>query len=184
MKTWPMVGAVLSIFTWTVFAASALPATSVLKNVTVWSPSVSSVKLVPVCCAPPSTEYFVEATPEPLSVGLRVTVTSPFTQVFDVPLIPVFGAVRSIWMPVTVLVVLLPALSVQVAVEERFEPSPFDHVVGGRARDLGQGVGAGPGDGDVALVPAAGEGAGEDRGGLVDVDPGDAARSRSCPRRR
>ena len=50
--------------------------------------------------------------------------TSPLTQAFDVPVIPVLGAARSIWMPVTVLVVLLPALSVQVAVEERLEPSP------------------------------------------------------------
>ena len=57
-----MVGAVLSILTCAVCAASALPALSVLKNVTVWSPSVDSVKLVPVCVAPPSTVYVVVAT--------------------------------------------------------------------------------------------------------------------------
>src|SRR5207244_10739733 len=36
----------------------------------------------------------------------------------------VVGAVRSIWMPLTVLVAMLPALSVQVAVEDRLAPSP------------------------------------------------------------
>src|SRR5436190_18429601 len=91
-----MDGAVLSILTWAVCAASSLPALSVLKNVTVWSPSAERVKLVPLCAAPPSTVYVVEAGPDKLSLGVRLTVTLPLVQLFDAPLMPVVGAVLSI----------------------------------------------------------------------------------------
>ena len=67
------------------------------------------------------------STPDRLSLASRVKLTSALYH----PLVrspateaAVVGAVRSIWMPLTVVVVLLPALSVQVAVADRLPPSP------------------------------------------------------------
>src|SRR3954468_17868067 len=61
-----------------------------------WSPSVDNVKLSPVWVAPPSTVYCVLATVDRLSVADSETVTLPATQAFEVPLMPVDGAVLSI----------------------------------------------------------------------------------------
>ena len=51
-----MVGAVLSILMQTVLTDSALTATTVLEKLTERTPAVSSVKLFPLCTAPPTTE--------------------------------------------------------------------------------------------------------------------------------
>src|SRR3954466_12510582 len=85
----------------------------------VWSPSLESVKLVPFCVAPPSTAYDVVATPERLSPDERLTGTAPLTQLFDVPLMPVVGAVRSILTRVLSAAVVLPALSLMEALALR-----------------------------------------------------------------
>ena len=76
------------------------------------------------------------ATPDSASCPVRVTLTASAYQ----PLASgsgmsavVVGAVRSIWMPDTVFVVVLPARSVQVAVEERSAPSPVTVSAGGWA---------------------------------------------------
>src|SRR3954454_19112125 len=120
-----MVGAVLSILTWAVCSPSTLPALSVLLKVIVWSPSVESVKLEPFSEAPPSTLYSVWATSDRLSVADSETVTLPFTQVLEVPLIPVVGAVRSILTAALVAVVERPAPFLTVCELVKPVPSPM-----------------------------------------------------------
>ena len=65
--------------------------------------------------------------PERLSLGDSVKLTSalyhPLVRSPDTEA-AVVGAVRSIWMPLTVVVVVLPAWSVHVAVADRLPPSP------------------------------------------------------------
>src|SRR5262249_49439976 len=69
-----------------------------------------SVNDVPVCGAPPSTVYVVVATPDSASTGISVTATLLFVQLFDSPVIPVLGGVRSM-LTATVAFLVLPALS-------------------------------------------------------------------------
>src|SRR5690348_9859484 len=73
-----IVGPVLSMRTVTVCVASTFPATSVLEYASVWTPSVLNVAVVPGVLGPPSIAYAVLATPDRLSVGVSVTVTSLF----------------------------------------------------------------------------------------------------------
>ncbi len=117
--------------------ASTLPALSVLQKVMVCVPFASIEKgALYVCAAPPLTLYSVLATPERLSLPASVTWTGWLYQsFFRVPdaLAAVVGAVRSIWMPLTVLVAVLPALSAQVAVADRLAPSPVTVVAAGCA---------------------------------------------------
>src|SRR6266545_537454 len=64
---------------------------------------------------------------EMASILVSVTWTAPWYQPLasgSGTLADVVGEVRSIWMPLTVLVAVLPALSVQLAVEDRLAPSP------------------------------------------------------------
>src|SRR4051794_8565279 len=89
-----------------------------------WSPSVDSVTLVPVWAAPPSTLYSVLATVDRLSVADRETVALSFTQLLDVPLMPVVGAVRSILTAGLVAVVDRPAPFLTVCELVRARPSP------------------------------------------------------------
>jgi hypothetical protein len=65
----------------------------------------------------------VDATPERLSLGVSVRLTAPLTQLFELPLIPVLGAVLSIFTGALVAVVVLPAMSVRERVTVRFSPS-------------------------------------------------------------
>ncbi len=114
-------GGVVSIVTLTDLSASTLPALSVDLNWMVWTPSLEwfagaeMVTVVPVWKLPPSTLYCVEATPEPASIAVRVTVTSADCAP-DGALLVVVGAVLSTRTFATfVEVVELPALSVAIA---------------------------------------------------------------------
>ena len=81
-STTPPPGGVVSIATSTDFSVSLLPALSVDRNWTVWTPSfewsagAGTTTVVPVWNGPPSILYWVEFTPEPVSTGVSVTVTS------------------------------------------------------------------------------------------------------------
>src|SRR6185503_10098733 len=88
-----------------------------------WSPSEESVNDVPVWVAPPSTVYDVDAIPERASAGDRVTVTLPFVQVLDAPLMPVTGAVFSMLTAELTALPVLPALSDTDALAVRLLPS-------------------------------------------------------------
>ena len=108
-----------------VCAASALPASSVLNQATVCSPSVDRLMLVPVCQGPPSTAYSVVATPERLSPADSVRVTPSLVHVLAGPVRPVVGGVRSIRTAgALVAVVERPAPLVTVVVLVRPVPSP------------------------------------------------------------
>src|SRR4051812_11787672 len=109
-----IVGPVLSMRTATVWVASTFPATSVLAYVSVWTPSVENVALVPCVFGPPSVEYTVCATPERLSFAVKVTVTSLFVNDDDTSDAVVTGAVRSTFTGGLEAVVALPARSSNV----------------------------------------------------------------------
>src|SRR5689334_15114788 len=70
---------------------------------------------------------------ERLSVACSPTVTAVLTQPPGTPVAEVAGALRSILIPVTVAVVAWPALSVTVALADRFDPSPPTSVSAGQA---------------------------------------------------
>ncbi len=75
------------------------------------------------------------ATPERLSLPARVTVTAPVYQPLScVPdtLAAVLGRVRSILMPPTLALVVLPALSLTEALAERSTPSPVTTLLAGQ----------------------------------------------------
>jgi hypothetical protein len=102
----------VSIETVAACADSTFPATSVEKNEIVWTPSPETLTLVPLFQPPPSTAYWVLATPEPPSFALRLTVTALDCQPLGA-LWPVVGAVLSTRRPETTLdIVTLPATSV------------------------------------------------------------------------
>ncbi len=109
-------------------ALSWLPTWSVLQKLRTCLPVAVKPNGPVYCCgAPLSTRYCVRPTPERASAADRVTSTlSAYQPLPDgcATLAEVFGAARSIRMPDTVLVVVLPALSVHVADADRFEPSP------------------------------------------------------------
>src|SRR3954451_11589143 len=88
-----------------------------------WSPSLESVKVVPLWAVPPSIEYDVDATPDVASTGASVTVTLLLTQELETPEMPVIGAVLSMLTFALVALVVLPALSDTEALAVRFEPS-------------------------------------------------------------
>src|SRR5688572_30560684 len=72
--------------------------------------------------------------PDRLSEALSVTCTAPPYQPApfgSATVAVVVGAERSILMPATVLVTVLPATSSQAAVAERFSPSPLTTVSAG-----------------------------------------------------
>src|SRR3954471_7620792 len=81
--------------------------------------------LVPSWSGPPSTAYWVEATPEPASAGVSFRVTLPLVQVFEPPVIAVVGAVRSMLTGgALVAVVPRPAPFFTVTLLARLLPSP------------------------------------------------------------
>src|SRR6266536_4173062 len=82
-------------------------------------------KLLPLCCAPPSSVYTVFATPDSASVAFRLTVTLVLFQ-FAGAVALVVGAVLSILTAgLLVAVVVLPALSDTEALAVRPLPSPL-----------------------------------------------------------
>src|SRR5207245_8826255 len=120
-STAPPPGGVVSITTVAVWFASTFPVTSVERYVIVcepsfeWSAGAGTRTIVPVCHAPPSILNSVVATPEPASLGVRVTVTSADCGP-DGALSTVAGAVLSTRMPPTSAeAVGLPDLSVATA---------------------------------------------------------------------
>src|SRR5207247_1534292 len=118
-----IVGGVLSILTWTVLAASVLPALSTLQNCRLCTPSALIATLVPACWAPASNLKKVFATPESPSLASRVTVTSLLFQ-FAGAVALVVGAVLSILTAgLLVLLVVLPALSATEVLAVRPVPS-------------------------------------------------------------
>src|SRR6476646_3575975 len=110
--------------TWTVLVVSTLPALSVLENVSVWSPSVVTGTLGPLCVGPPSSDQLVEATPERSSEGDNVTVTFVLFHTGSAEAV-VTGAVRSIFTAGLLVEVLeFAARSLTDALAVRPVPSP------------------------------------------------------------
>src|SRR5207245_6968301 len=117
----PIGCAVLSILTVAWLAASTLPALSTLQKAMSWRPSAERWTVAPSWVAPPSTVKWVALTPERPSEASRLTVTSVFVQ--STLGAVVTGAVRSMLMPLTDLVVLLSAWSWIVSVAAWPAPS-------------------------------------------------------------
>src|SRR5439155_5414380 len=127
-----MVGGVLSILTWIVWAASTLPALSSLQYDRANSPSAEKCTVVPVWSLPPSTVKWVALTPESASLADRLTSTSTVFQAPGAAAV-VVGAVVSILTAGLVAVVVLPALSLTDVVAARPTPSPGMMLSGGVA---------------------------------------------------
>ena len=103
----------------TVFGVSTLPTSSVEKYWTTcvpsleWSPGAATIAELPVWTLPPSIEYDVALTPEPVpSLALKVTVTG---ELLGEPGASEADVVGAVWSTLTVIaadVNALPALSV------------------------------------------------------------------------
>src|SRR5207244_10472149 len=98
---WLIDGAALSMRMVAVWCVSTFPATSMLQNSSVCTPSPVIATVVPACVAPPSTEESVDSTPDKPSCAVRPTVTSAFCQSAGASEV-VLGATRSILLPSTV----------------------------------------------------------------------------------
>ncbi len=131
-----VVGAVLSIFRVIgAPAVSMLPALSVLQNPISCVPSVPIGEGAAVGLGSSTVDRVVRR----VDVGQVVVAAQGDLDRVAVPAALLGsatvgrgrGAVRSILMPSTVLVAVLPAMSVQLAVEERLPPSPFTIVSAG-----------------------------------------------------
>src|SRR3954453_1777376 len=129
-----MVGAVRSIRTVAGWNASGLPALSMLREVIVFSPFVTRVKLVPDCTTPPSTVYSVAVMSDRLSLADSCTVTALLTHAFESPVMLGGGAVRSISTAgLLVAVVYRPTPFWTVLERVTLDPSPVIVVSAGGA---------------------------------------------------
>ncbi len=112
-------GAVVSMTTVTVFGVSTLPTSSVEKYCTTcepsfeWSPGAATIAELPSWTLPPSIEYEVALTPEPVpSLALNVTVIGALLGEPGATDAEVVGAVWSTLTVIAADVNELPALSV------------------------------------------------------------------------
>src|SRR5436305_3878413 len=122
--------------TWTVRAASVLPALSTLQNWRVCTPSLEMATEVPVCWAPPSSRKSVAATPDSASAAVSATVTSVLFQLAGAVTV-VTGGVRSMFTAgLLVAVVALPARSLTEADVVRPVPSPGIELSPGQAPSM------------------------------------------------
>src|SRR6266508_4270818 len=121
-----MVGAVLSILTCIEWEPSTFPALSTLNHDRAWVPSALIEMVVPSCGRPPSRMKLVDATPDRLSAGVRLTVTSLLAHESEgFATADVVGAVRSICTTGALVAdVVLPARSLTDALSVRSMPSP------------------------------------------------------------